>query len=667
MKKNSKSILIFGIFALFLISASFVSAQVNLESKLSPVYNLGDTIQFNISVTPNNSSEGSFSIYLSCPNGKTEVYKDYLLTGSNFNKQINIPLKYNFIGNLTGECKITYSLSGANYTLSNNFKVSDLINLNLNKESVYSPGKVVSMNGTAIKEDQKPVNGELTVKIDGNNGSSVLAKIENGKFSFSFPISENYKSGLHNVSLYAYEKDDSGRITNNAKLLDFFNVGQVPTNLDIVLDNSTIVPGNSLKGKVYLRDQGGDMMNSTAYVAIKNSAGDIIDKINVKTGEEFSYPINYNQAPETGEVAAYSQNIISRIPFTILKNEKVSFSLVNKTLTEENTGNVYYNKTINLTIGNESISLTPSLAVGASEKYLLTAPKGEYKVNVGGVEKTVLLTGNAIKIQKISESKISFIKIIVWIFIIIILGFAAYFSYKRARKKKVFAFSQKRKAKKPLELKQIPKEPGITSPKINADLSLSISGTKQNSPVGCINLKNYDELKKLDGGVKETFEKITTLIESEKGVIYENKGNIFYILPPVLTRTFQNEIKILNISEEIKQILEEHNKKFRQKVNFGVGLGFGVIVTSTKDGSFRFMSMGNLMGQTRKLSLASSGGILMSQKFSSRLTSEIKRRKVDVNGTEAYRMEGIINKSDHSTFIRGFLERQKREENKDKK
>ena len=91
----------------------------------------------------------------------------------------------------------------------------------------------------------------------------------------------------------------------------------------------------------------------------------------------------------------------------------------------------------------------------------------------------------------------------------------------------------------------------FVNPKVKTELSLSINGTKQNAVVGCISLKNYEEIKSGSGNVSETLESISNLIESDKGLIYKNHGHLFFILAPVLTKTFKNEETSLKITNKI--------------------------------------------------------------------------------------------------------------------
>ena len=77
------------------------------------------------------------------------------------------------------------------------------------------------------------------------------------------------------------------------------------------------------------------------------------------------------------------------------------------------------------------------------------------------------------------------------------------------------------------------------------------------------------------------------------------------------------------------------------------------------------MSLGALMASTKKLSNNSSGEILLMNKFKERLPAEFKTEKFEVSGMDFYKVKSFENKKDNSTFIKGFLERQKR--NIDKK
>lgn len=655
MDGKLKVFLLMNVLVIFL--ASFVSAEFIVDKEPLDLYNYKDKIEIEFTISPTVSISELLILYLDCSLGKTEVHKEFLVIDSSVEKKIVIPIIREFVGSSIGTCKITYELGSDTGDLTKSFKISDEIKINLNLSEEIRPGNRVKVTGNAFRENGKPVDGNIEVKIYGDEDLSSKVDVVDGIFVAEFLIPKDYKAGLHKVELYAYEKNKFDEITNNGKKESSILVSQVPTNLEISLDNNEIIPGNPIVGKILLRDQTGEKMNSYAYVAIKDSSGEMIEKIEVKTDEFFEYPTEYFEAPGNWEIASYSEELINRINLKILENREISVDIVNQTVFIKNVGNVFYNDTVLVEIGDEIVDIPVAIDVLGFQKYSLSAPRGQYVVRVGNIEKMVSLTGNAIRVEKISDNNFDFVRLIAWTFMTIVLGFVALTFFKKGYQKTFFGRITGKKAKKPLELKELPGPKPLSESKIKAELSLSITGTKQNSPVGCLFLKNYEELQSGQGGVNETINQIASMIENKKGVVYENKGNLFFMIPPVRTKTFKNELPLLELSQDIQKLLNEHNKKFKQKIDFGIGLNFGTIVTNENLGKFKFMSMGSLMTDTKKLANKSSEHILFTDKFKARLPENAKTEKVSVDGIDSYRLVEMKIKSDNSAFINNFLKK----------
>jgi len=651
------------IFALFIFSIfllSVVTAEISLTNEPKSLYNLNDKIELNVKITPNPTINDLVVLKLVCPESEIEIYKEYLVTNKEIQKIITVPLVKEFIKNSLGSCSIVSTVGSEKRTLSKVFTISNKLIITINKDGrEMSPGNVVSLVGHVIRENKKLANGIIEVSIDGEKNVFANSKLMDGDFAVEIPLPDNFRAGSHKLAVKAYEKNKFDQTTNEGTAESLINVLQVPKNLEIILDKKEVIPGEFISGNFILRDQTGEKIKSKVYLAVKNDNGEIIKKIEGNTDEKFNYKIEKGSSPNLWKLSAYASDVISSVDFKILENKKVTINLINNTLSIENTGNVYYNDTVYVNIGEKKVPVKVSLAVGEMEKYNIYAPTGEYKVAFNGVEKTSILTGDAIKIEKISASTLNVVKIVVWAFLILILALVSYIFFKKGNKKTFLGRKTGKQAKSPIELKELPKASTLTNTKTKGELSISITGSRQNSPIGCISLKNYEEIKDGQGGVLETFSKISELIENEKGVIYENKGNIFYILPPIRTKTFSNEIPIIKISEKIKGIINSHNKKFKKKINFGIGINYGTIVTKEENGVFKFMSMGTLMTIAKKIANRSNGIILMNDKFKEKLDTTVKVEKVAIESMNVFKFNSINEKKDNSAFINNFLAKNK--------
>lgn len=673
--KKIWSFLVFSAF--ILIFVSFVSAgEINFANQPNSVYNYGDSINTTISIVPQNVFSGVVSVYLNCGGTRAEVYKEFLSVDSRSQKEILIPILKSFVGGLSGQCNLQVYDNNLSEATSGNFLISNFINVNLSGWQVsVNPRNEVNLTGSAIKQDGMPANGFYSAGLDNN---TFTGDVKNGDFSINFALPSDTAAGQHTFYLNVSEEDSSGSVSNFGSKIYFLNVNQVPTNVEVLLDNMKVMPGSSISGKIILHDQTGkNIAGQDAYIAVKDSSGNIIDQIVTKTGNEFSYGVNSTQAPSNFTISAYVGGIINSAYAQIMVNRAVSSKIVNNTLTLTNVGNVLYNGTLAVNIGSQSVEVPVSLGVGMSQKYLISAPDGEYNVSVGNSHNTVFLSGNAISLEKVNDNNWN-VNLMIWAFIIVILALGLYLIIRRNYKRKFMVKKGKSKvnprsfavlsAKPKSESKeqvpqQMKKEPFFHSGK-RAEISLSISGTKQNSSVGCISLKNYPEISSGEGNVKETLGKVREIIESSNGFLYQNAAYLFFILAPSFTKTFKNQKEALSASHKIKKVLDEHNKKFRKKIEYGISLNYGSVITKPEHNVIKFMSLGTIMISAKKIANSSNGEILLSESFKGNLDQNIKSSLIDIGGMKAYRVEGVAEKEGHSTFISGFLARQEKERQK---
>jgi hypothetical protein len=667
--KRALRIIFLGIFLFSFMG--FVSANVELTNSVNAVYNLGEIVKLNIQVSADEDISDSFSVNLICGLKNIEVYKEFtsMLVGDVRNKEILIPLIDSFIDNARGDCSIEYSLGDKTGDLVDNFEISDVIILDLEiNQAEFVPGENLAFQGNVQKKNGKDVSGTIEVVVKGVSQSDLTssASVSGSSFSLELFVPSNFKSGEHIVEFYVYEKDAKGVISNKGNLLSNVLISQIPTNLEVLLDDDRIEPGTNLRGKTILRDQTGEKISAPAYIGIKNYLGEIVKKIEERTDVDFEYFIALNESPKEGVVSVYSEGLTQKVEFKILEKPLVDVQLVNNSLIVTNIGNVYYNQSVLVKIGEDNVSFNPDLGIGQVKKFILTAPKGEYEVIVEGVSEKVFLTGNAVDIKEAGVKK-SGINPIFWIFIILVLLIAFFILYKQvARKRKFRRPIVNRDRERVMELREIKaskknSEVAWVNPKVRAELSLSINGSKQDANVMCLNLGNYEEISNGGGNVSETLQRIIDIFESEKGFIYDNKENIFFILAPSRTRTFQNEMKLIELADKAQKILKEHNHKFNKKIQFGLSLNYGTIVTADTKNGLKFMSMGTFMTISKKIAMRSRGHILMSTEFKSRLKSDVKTEAKDLGNMTAHLLREVVDRTKSSTFLEGFVARHQRD------
>ena len=646
---------------LMLLLTSFIAAtDIIITQQPDTFYNLGDVIKVPMKISSAKTISSFLRTNLICNGIDTEVYKEYIVLsmGEEQESNVKIPLISGFTGNAAGSCVIK-AILGEDYVLTNEFKISNIINTELtNQPTEISPGQNLVITGTAKKENGKNVEGfvDLLMTLEGKE-IQASNTVRNGYFELNVSIPDNTKAGQYLIKVDVYETDIENKITNKGFVNYNLLVNQVPTNLEIAFENKEVEPSSSVKIKAILHDQTGEKISSTAKITIKDNLGTIIEEKEIPCDEYLEYPIKYNQPSAEWIVSAVSGSLSSETKFKIIELEKAEVTILNKTLIIKNIGNVPYNKTVLVKIGDSPMNIQASLGVDEEQKYILSAPDGEYQVEIMGKTQTVALTGGAIGIKKsgiMNALNFTF----VWIFIIGILGFVSYMFFKKGWNQAFFGYiTRKRNNKKEIPLTRN----CLTTTKNKAELSLSIKGTKQNISLVCLKIKNLKEIESKEGEVEKTIQQIVTTAEDSKALTYENTDCIFFLFVPARTKTFKNEKLAIKTAEHIKRILDHGNKLFKDKISYGIGLNYGAIIGKQDENSFKFMSLGTLMNNSRKIANEAKEDILMSESMKEQSATDVKSEKSEAHEegkTKSYKIKEVKeDNADNQKFIANFVKR----------
>lgn len=668
--ENKRKNIIFGIL-LFLLVLPLGSAAIIINSQPSEIYNLGSIITVPVTIKATGAITGNFQMDLVCGANYINFYKNgvVLASGEEKNIEASLVLSKGIIEDSLGNCSIKASL-GSDYALTNSFKISDSITVDGSlAKTTFNPGDNILIKGTAVREDNAPVNG--FVEIDIVSGSDILASqsgiVNNGAFSINTSLPADIAAGDYTATVKAYEKDSGNDITNNGFLDQKIAVNQVPTNLEIVFENETVNPGTTLRVKAILHDQTGVKMDSLVFLTVKNSNDKILDQVELSTDEFLEFPIAYDTSPATWKVFAVSNKLNSEKTFQIPENQNVTIEITNKTVLITNTGNVPYNKTVLVDIGNESLNIDVYLKVDQSQRWLLSAPDGDYPVHViaGGIsaDANVALTGSDINIKRAVSGLSSSSTAAVWIFVILILGFVAFIVFKRGYQRSFTGYIESRMQKKDhgkmVVALAIP--PGQHNSR--AELALSIKGDKHDVSMITLKVKNRALVKmsQEEGGAEEAIKKAIGIAEDHKAAIYDNGETIFCIFSALRTKTFSNEMTALKTAETMTDILAGHNKVFKQKIDFGISLTDGSMVAKQESNSFKFMPMGNIMTQAKKIAAVAEDEILMDVKTRDKLGGSVRSEKHKKDGIEVYSVKEIKNREQHEKFLKGFMKRMEKD------
>lgn len=649
---------------IFMISFVSAEAPVQLVITQQPdaVYNFGDSFSVPLTIKSLGEVTGILQMELICNGKQVDFYKNgvKLSTGEEQKENPILILTRENIGFVTGTCRIKATLQDK-YILSNDFKISDKLTINLKTESrEFNPEEEVIFEGEVLKENGQAVNGfiELNLKEGNSSQQEYLETISNGFFAFKITLPRETKAGQYLVNLEAYEKDSEEEKTNTG-FMDFnIRINQIPTVLEIVFNNQEIIPGENLVVKGILHDQTGGKIDARVVMTIKNSRQKILEQKEMATDEEMQFNIKYNQAPENWTVFAVSNQLTSESKFLIGTKEDARVELINKTLIITNTGNVVYNKSISIKIGDNFQQIDALLKVDETKKYTLSAPEGEYEIHLvsdGNNEKlgSVALTGKAVNIEEYKSIE-KILNPLVWLFIIAIFGFIAFLFFKKGYKRSFFGYINSFK-KKPGEIKESYKKDKDRS---TAALSLSLKGDKQDSSIITIKIKNLRNIENTSS-VRETINKIITLAKDKKALLYENGDYLFFIFAPVITKTFRNEKNAVELSKILKNVIDKHNKIFQPKIEFGISANYGTIVAKPEAGILKFMTLGTFIAESKKIATLAGQEILLSKEMNNKLRSAggIKTEKSMKNNAETYEIKDMRDSEEDKKFIGSFLKR----------
>lgn len=684
-----------------LLVLSFASAEMIINQQPEKIYNLGDSVVVPITVKTIAGVSGIFSMDLICSGKQINFYKNgvNLLPGEEKTMDASLVLTKELLGENVGTCKIKAILS-TEYVLTNEFKISNILTIHPNTEKKeFEPGENILISGDVIKENGRVANGFIDLEIVVSNSSekNIVQRgtINNGIYSINITFPEKMKAGKYLVKLNAYEVALDASTTNKGFVNYNIEIKQIPTSLELILEDETVKPGTDVKVKAILHDQTGEKIDSTAIITIKKGTTGIVEgggPTEKETGEYMKLPIAYNEPPGNWTVFAISNYLNSEAHFVVSENEEIKADIENQTIIVTNIGNIPYSGTITIRMGNSSQEFNLSLGVDKTNKYeLKTEYAGEYEIEFIDKEGESKLkdkvtlpeskvfgpTTNAIKDFSQSSSKQFFKRPLVWIFLTLLIFGVLFIILRKLKKNRNFKgknsipggiFKKKinhNKTNTAWENRSIPlsKESKLKTTN-KAKLSLSIKGNTQEVSVVNITIKNLGEVQEKKGNSEEPLQKIINLAENKKAFVYENQNHLSFILAPSKTKTFKNENSALEIAQDAKEILANYNRIAKYKLNFGISMEYGSIVERTENGIMEFMTLGTLMTNARKIASISQGEILLGENIKNKLTN-VRTEKYENDKITAYKMRDIKYYDEgHSRYIKSFLNKKTGEDTK---
>ena len=655
-----KLLLIIGF--LTLLSLSMISAEIMLSQPAS-IYNLGDILQLKATIKPSQQANGFFEINLFCENNTINLHREYLSMTANSEKTIDksILLEKSYLEDIKGICKISSTFSNEKEE-SQEFTISDKINIILSISNLsIAAGEKLSIKGDAVKENGKKVEGFAVVSLS-NESIKSEGKVTNGVFDLSFSFPETTKAGDYNLIIKAYE-ESSGIKTNIGETSVNINVKRVPSKIEIESMKLSVKPGESFSFIPVIYDQANEKIDGEISVKILTPFNKLFSQKILKSGEEYKISLLTNADEGYWSIEASSLNLNNKKLVYVEKMQKAAFSIANNTLTIENIGNVIYEKSVQISIGDTTDIKKVSLDVGEKKIYRLSAPEGAYNLEVTDGEEQlkladVALTGKVISISESEKRLFGSIKYtIVWFFLIAVFGVFIFLSVKKLVTKKNSGYSVESLEKAQNKIMGIK---DLTNPNENlpqkAEHTLVLDGRKENVGVIAIRIKDLNNIKQV---CKDAVSEIYKTIINNKGTIYETSDNIIAIFASPITKTFDNHITAVKTARKIEDLLIKHNKMMKQKIGYGISLNSGELIVKQDNNALKFTTIGNTVTYPKMLASIAKEEILLSDSMQKNVMNEVKTERETRNGVNIYKIKFMSDREKNSKFIKGFLEREK--------
>src|SRR3989338_449483 len=647
--------------SLFLL-INFASAEVYV-GQIDSFYHFSDDLNMTITISPVVKSNDFLDVKLLCltENNSTSTSIDLYISPYSLEagqeRVIFIPFRLDrsLIGEVSGRCSISASYANEEGN-SKSFEISKKLDVKAEGDRVsLNPGEIIKISGSALRLNGKSVDGFVEANIKEIN-LSIFGTVNQGKFELNFSSPMNMKSGLYEVSIRAYEKDELGDVINEGYSKIGFGINQIVKKLEINFNENSATPGKDFVYKVFIYDQSEEMIKDSITVNLFDpNEKKIIEKL-IESGEERSFSFNLNSTPGYWTIRTQYRNIEADKIFQMQELQLASFELKNNTLFVKNMGNVPYTRSVEVLIGEESRVVPLDIPVGGSDRYKLSAPEGEYNIEVKTGESeqdlgSALLTGNAIRVSDfgIGSAIQDNYSIIIWILVLIVLGFVLYHFFRK---------TPKDFGKSPKLVKFDGKSTqNLVNSTVMAGSSHSINeGRRQKSEVISLKIKNLDQVESNERA-KSLIDETLMQAKSQRAKIYSSGNYKIIIFAPLITGQEDNALLAVSIANNIKEKLNSYNSKSENKIKYGIGVNSGEMIVEKKEGTFKFTSIGSIVSLAKNISESSDSEVFISKNVYGKVVGKVKTEKHP--GRDFWIVKRVASRSQHEQFIDKFKERQK--------
>ncbi len=650
------------IFALaFLLIIPAVSASLTI-SQPNSLYTFGDSIAINISVSEQVATNQYLSVSLMCGSDGLNLYRAPLSLNAGESKQVYFEalIDADVFNNVQGSCMLKASYANET-SQSSSFRISNNANVYVHTtENVFEPSESINVYGTASRENGESINGNAQAFILGTN-LSVSSDVVNGSFNMSIGIPSDMPSGSYVVQVNAYDSNSAGAVLNSGSGSANIRVKQVISAMDIALGSPSISPGNSSDYNIILYDQAYSKANDQLSVSIYRPDGSIYEQKVVQSGEDEIFSTETNFSSGYWTIYASDGKVNASRQVYVQEYYAIKTSIENSTLIVENIGNMPYNKPLSISLGNTNEVVQLKVPVNGIQQLHLSAPDGKYAINVydGILNNTfsdVSLTGNAIAVTDLSSGSST----LNWIWsILIVIGIALIvYMYRRVSKERGYGMRDVIPRFDNKERKEEVAKVRLIGAQIKTG---NVGGSKKEVAVIAMRIKNYDELARVKSPAMDTIHKAIRIAKESKAVVMNGSPSTMMYFSDVSVKEQNITLAAAKVAKQIEEMFKSHNRKYAQKIVFGIGVHIDTFIVENSAGSWHFTPLGTAGSYVRKMADNASDTALMSDAAHEKTRAEIKVDK-DIGGLFWSIRSFNARSSEHEEFIKRFLSKSKFEE-----
>ena len=156
---------------------------------------------------------------------------------------------------------------------------------------------------------------------------------------------------------------------------------------------------------------------------------------------------------------------------------------------------------------------------------------------------------------------------------------------------------------------------------------------------------------------RSTVEKAVLTAKQSGAKVYIDGNYHVLLFTSTLTKIRENEVLAVKISQRMAEIFKEHNRKFKDKIRFGIGVNRGEIIGEKKHDEFNFTTVGTAISRAKRIAQSMEGEALLSDSIRRAVATQIKTEKV--KDKDEWKITKITDRTKHEDFLHKFTHRKK--------